>query len=316
MVGLAILVFIVIAGGITAHFLLKEKPSPEPGQASSDKAENHSSDAVSAPIFEIYTEVDPPRPPAPAPKPIPREHPPKKPAPIPTPKPKPIPAGRLPRIAILIDDMGYDRGLARKFFALDASITYAILPYGPFSKEIAGMAHGKGLETMLHLPMEPKEYPRVDPGPGALLTSMTPDELITQLTLDLNAIPYITGVNNHMGSRMTADSSRMKQIFSILKKRNYFYIDSRTTSNTRCEQSARLLRIPFAQRDIFLDHDRDPLSIQRQVDKLLKIAVREGQAVGIGHPVDATYTILRDNLSKIKAKASIVSASEIVDVDG
>ena len=107
---------------------------------------------------------------------------------------------------------------------------------------------------MLHLPMEPSEYPMVNPGPGALLSSMSADELIAQLKKDLQSVSSIKGVNNHMGSKMTQHSAQMYQIFSILKKEGLYFIDSRTTSKTLCKPSARLLQVPFAERDVFLDH--------------------------------------------------------------
>jgi len=131
-------------------------------------------------------------------------------------------------VAIIIDDIGYDRGMAKKFLSLDAVFTFSILPYSPFQENILKAVHSKGWETMLHLPMEPNEYPKVNPGPGALLTSMTPDQLIRQLALNIAAVPGVKGVNNHMGSRMTTVSTQMNQVFSILKKRGLFFIDSRT----------------------------------------------------------------------------------------
>jgi len=160
--------------------------------------------------------------------------------------------------------------------------------------------------------MEPIEYPAVNPGPGTLLTSMTPDQLIRKLEKNLAAVPYINGVNNHMGSRMTADSSQMYQIFSILKKRNLFFIDSRTTNKTLCKPSARLFQIPFAQRDVFLDHSQNPDFIRRQIKELIRIAQRNGQAVGIGHPHTVTYDILREMMPELEKKVKLVPASEIV----
>ena len=123
-----------------------------------------------------------------------------------------------PEIAIIIDDLGYDSSMAEKFLSLDHHITLAILPHSPLQRKIATKAYHKGIEVMLHLPMEPVEYPAARPGPGALLSSMTTDQMISQLEENINAVPFISGVNNHMGSKITAVSTRMYQIFSILKK--------------------------------------------------------------------------------------------------
>ena len=165
---------------------------------------------------------------------------------------------------------------------------------------------------MLHLPMEPVEYPDVNPGPGTLLTSMTPDELTHQLEKDLDAVPFITGVNNHMGSKMTAESSQMYQIFSILKKRGLYFVDSRTTAETLCKPSARLFQLPFAQRDVFLDHLVEGEFIRKQLKKLVRIAQRNGYAVGIGHPHSLTYQVLHEMLPDLQKKIRLVPVSEIV----
>ncbi len=228
------------------------------------------------------------------------------------PLPPPPPPHKRPKVALIIDDMGYDQKVGREFIALDATITYAVLPFSPHGKELALAAEKKGLEVMLHLPMEPIEYPSINPGPGALLTSMSPDELISQLRADLRWVPGIKGVNNHMGSRMTQVSSQLYQIFSVLKEKGLFFIDSRTTPASLCRPSARLLRIPFAERNVFLDNVLKPDAIRRQIEELLRIAQERGQAVGIGHPHPATYREIRAMLPEIKGKVALVPASQVV----
>jgi polysaccharide deacetylase 2 family uncharacterized protein YibQ len=215
-------------------------------------------------------------------------------------------------VAIIIDDMGYDKKIAKKLSNLNAMLTFSILPGSPFQKSIARLARDKGFGIMLHLPMEPVEYPDVNPGPGTLLTSMTPDQLTRQLEKDLDAVPFIKGVNNHMGSKMTAESSQMYQIFSILKKRGLYFVDSRTTAETLCKPSARLFQIPFAQRDVFLDHLVKVEFIRKQLKELVQIAQRNGYAVGIGHPHSLTYQVLHEMLPDLQKKIRLVPASEIV----
>jgi len=123
-----------------------------------------------------------------------------------------------PKVAISIDDLGHAPQIAQKFMDLDAVLTFSILPYGPFHRQIADAVYVKGFETILHLPMEPVEYPHINPGKGALLTTMAPDQLIEQLNTNLEAVPHAKGVNNHMGSRMTTNSTQLYQIVTILKK--------------------------------------------------------------------------------------------------
>lgn len=224
----------------------------------------------------------------------------------------PIPGLRLPLVAIIIDDVGYNRRLAAQFLDLDAPLTLSMLPYGPFNKKILSQAQAKGMEIMLHLPMEPFEYPKVNPGPGALLSAMTPDEFILQLTEDIDRLPGIVGVNNHMGSRVSTSPERMRQIFSILKSRNLFYIDSRTTAETVAKSSAQLLQLPFAERDIFIDHLDDPAFIHSQLEGLIKRAKTQGYAIGIAHPHPATVNQLKAFMPRLKTEVTLVPASALI----
>jgi len=225
---------------------------------------------------------------------------------------RPSAADELPLVAIIIDDVGYDRNLAGKFMNLDAVLTYSILPYSRFSVEIAKVVEKKGYEVMLHLPMEPNEQD-IDPGKGKLLSSMTPDERISQLESDLDAVPYIKGVNNHMGSKLTTLSDEMNQIFSVLKKRDLFFIDSRTTAATQTRSSAKLFKVPFAQRDVFLDHVQSRGAIENQIEQLIHVAEITGKAIGIGHPHESTYEVLAYSLPELKKRVKLVAASEIVE---
>jgi len=282
--GLGILIILVIIAGVCTHYLFLRKRPVEPVVKPR---------ATKTPRFEVYSK---------------KEVPPHKPILKPVPE---IPK-KLPKIAIIIDDIGYDKDIVEKFLGLDTVLTFSILPYSPFQKSIAKSVHSKGLDVMLHLPMEPNEYPTVDPGPGALLTSMSPDQLINQLDKDLNSFPFIQGVNNHMGSKMTTVSTQLYQIFSVLKKRNLFFIDSRTTVDTLCKPSAHLLQVPFAQKDVFLDHIQKPDFIRKQIHRLIHIANKHGEAIGIAHPHKVTYDVLREVLPELKKKAILVHASDMV----
>jgi uncharacterized protein len=218
----------------------------------------------------------------------------------------------LPNIAIILDDLGYDDVLAQNYLDLGVPFTFSVLPFSPFQNKIAKSAHEKGIELMLHLPMEAEEYSEASPGPGALLTTMTPDELREQLNENIDEVPFIKGVNNHMGSKMTAMDTKMYQIFTTLKKRGLYFVDSRTTAMTICGPSARLLKVPFAERDVFIDHVQDAGLIRNQIKLLVEIADKNGEAVGIIHPHPETYRVIREMLPYIKQRANLVPASNIV----
>jgi polysaccharide deacetylase 2 family uncharacterized protein YibQ len=132
----------------------------------------------------------------------------------------------------------------------------------------------------------------------------------------LDAVPFVKGVNNHMGSKMTAESSQIYQIFSVLKKRGFYFIDSRTTKDSLCKPSARLFQIPFAQRDVFLDHHQDADFIHKQIKKLVRIARSNGKGVGICHPYRSTYKVLREVLPDLQKEVQLVPASAVVQPAG
>jgi polysaccharide deacetylase 2 family uncharacterized protein YibQ len=231
------------------------------------------------------------------------------------PKPPVRTRPKIPRIAIIIDDIGYDKKIAAALWNLDHNITFSVLPFSPFGRYICEQLHSKGAQIMLHLPMEPVEYPHVNPGPGAIFSTMPPDALLDQLKKDIKAVPYIEGVNNHMGSRLTTDSARMNQIFTILKKDNLFFIDSRTSAKSQCRASAGLLKIRFAQRNVFLDNFQDIDYISGQFSKLVRLAKKHGSAIGIGHPYKATLKSLSKNLPGLdKNHVKLVRAGRLTVV--
>jgi polysaccharide deacetylase 2 family uncharacterized protein YibQ len=297
-VGLFILVFLVVSAAILAyHFISPQQPLREDHLARKTPVKKTAQPKI--PAFEIFpVEKTPPSKPHTKPKPSRSEK------------------NKLPKVAIIIDDLGHDQIIADKFLALGAVFTFSLLPHSPFRKQIARAAHKRGFETMLHLPMEPEEYPRVNPGPGVLLTSMSADELISQLKDNLDSVPFVKGVNNHMGSKMSVVSEQLNQIFSILKKKGLFFIDSRTTAETLCYQSARLFRVPFAQRDVFIDHVQEPDFIRNQIKKLVHIAGNNGGAIGIAHPHTLTVNTLRKLLPDLQKKVRLVPASELVHMIG
>lgn len=300
LMGVVFLVGVVLATGITVHHVFPpdvpqtvDIPQPAPPEKPAEKPVY----VDEKPAYEVYPKesvLEEPEPVVPQP---PEHH--------------PFPERR-PQVAIIIDDIGYNRVLARKLMDLDIPITFSVLPHSPHNRELAAEAHGKGIEIMLHLPMEPMEYPKVNPGPGALLVAMDVDDMIETLYDDLDDVPYVVGVNNHMGSRMTTVSTRMYQIFTVLRKKDLFFIDSKTSPQSLCKPSARLLQVPFGERDVFLDHSLDKKTIRKQVNRLIRVALSTGEAIGIGHPHSETYEVLFEELDRLKSSVRLVYASDLV----
>ncbi|MBF0204450.1 MAG: divergent polysaccharide deacetylase family protein [Desulfamplus sp.] len=222
--------------------------------------------------------------------------------------------GGTPRVAIIIDDIGYDFKMADAISRIDRNLTISILPGSPSGRRIAQILHARGTQIMLHLPMEPLQYPSVDPGYGAILSNMAHGELVNMLNKNLDSIPHVKGINNHMGSKLTTLSPQMNQIFTVLKKKNLFFIDSLTSKNSTCSHSAKLVNIAFAQRDIFLDNIKESRYIKKQFRELKRIALQNGTAIAIGHPYRETYIVLKEEILNLKKNVVIVPVSELVAV--
>ena len=217
-----------------------------------------------------------------------------------------------PRIAIIIDDLGYDKSLAREFTALDLPLTLSILPFTPYTRSIAHRARREGREIMLHLPMEPRSYPRINPGDGVLLVSMERDTILEVLDRNLGEIPFVAGVNNHMGSRFTENKEKMVVVLGELKRRGLYFVDSKTSRCSVAFDLAKQMEIRAARRDIFLDNDLSEGALRIQMDRLLNLARHKGQAIGIGHPHKETLWFLTKLQLSLKKEAEVVPVSSLM----
>jgi len=222
-------------------------------------------------------------------------------------------AAKVSKVAIVIDDLGYDGNLARQFLKIEAPLSFSVLPHGNFSKDIAKKIHQAGHEVLLHLPMEPKDYPHVNPGVGALLTEMNDEKLVRVLRKSLDSLPHVQGVNNHMGSKFCEYDEKLRPVMQELKDRGLFFLDSRTTSKTQAHIVAKQLKVPSAERSVFLDNIQDPQAIRAQLERLIQLARLKGEAIGIAHPHEVTLEVLRENIPKLsKEGIELVPVSRLV----
>ena len=164
----------------------------------------------------------------------------------------------------------------------------------------------------MHLPMEPFDYPRTNPGPGALLLFMSANEIIQIINNDFNKFPFVLGANNHMGSRFTENREKMAVVLESLKKRNLFFLDSFTTSRSVVPSLAEDLGVKYLQRNIFLDNEVAEGPIRQQLEKLIQVAQARGSAVGCGHPYPLLLQVFRDQFPYLKNKVEIVSLSKLI----
>lgn len=210
---------------------------------------------------------------------------------------KKVPSGEpKPKVALIMDDMGNSLDAIYDILSIQKPITVAILPYSPLSEETAQLAHQSGFEILLHLPLESINNEGENNNIQGLIHShMSVQQVIDILDKDLNQVPYISGVNNHMGSKITPNDSMMYTILQRLKERNLFFVDSRTTSDTVAYDIARRLNIPSAERHVFLDVETDEDYIKEKLFELFTLAQRNGMAVGICHPLPETLKVLKEN---------------------
>jgi len=219
------------------------------------------------------------------------------------------------RVAILIDDIGYDLSPLYELLKIDASLTFAILPYYAHSVDAANILHRAKREILLHLPMEPHTFPDENPGKGALLMSMSDRQIKREVDKDLDAIPYLSGVNNHMGSKFMEDEAKLNIVFRELKKRNLFFVDSRTTPLSKGPEIARKLGLQCVSRKIFIDNDHDYMTIFRNLTTRIdrEFDHKSEAVVLIGHPHLKTIQALKEAIPVLKARGiDIVPVSALV----
>jgi polysaccharide deacetylase 2 family uncharacterized protein YibQ len=196
-----------------------------------------------------------------------------------------------PYVALLIDDAGLDRKGTQRAIAMPGPVTLSFMSYANELSEQSTAARAAGHEVMLHLPMEPLDAKRNNPGPNALFVNLDADELQRRLTWHLDRFSDYVGVNNHMGSRFTADAARMGQVLDEINRRQVFWLDSLSGPNSAGPALARKRGVDAAERDIFLDDERSP-GIAHELATMERMARSRGDVIAIGHPHGATLTAL------------------------
>jgi polysaccharide deacetylase 2 family uncharacterized protein YibQ len=219
------------------------------------------------------------------------------------------------RLALVIDDLGRDLDFARELAALEIPVTFSILPQSPHGAETADLAAEAGREIILHQPMEPVDYPEVDPGPGALLVGMSPREIRSQLAANLALISKARGVNNHTGSRFTQIEAALAPVMRELGERGLFFLDSLTTNRSTAGAVAKRHGLAYYRRSIFLDNVREEDAILRQLDRAERMARLSSQAIAIGHPYPETLAALKAWRDNGRPRVRVVAVSELVPVD-
>ncbi len=203
----------------------------------------------------------------------------------------PVQAKAPAKLAIIIDDLGYNLSLGKRTANLPGAFTIAVLPFTPHGRELAELAHKRGKEIMLHAPMS--NHHRYPLGRGGLVSGMKQAEFLAVLRQNLADIPHIKGVNNHMGSQLTEQAEPMRWLMRELQSRQLYFVDSRTSALTQALNEAERIRLPSRKRDVFLDDERNSEHIEQQLLLALNKAKQQESAIAIGHPYPETLAVLQ-----------------------
>jgi polysaccharide deacetylase 2 family uncharacterized protein YibQ len=265
-------------------------------------------DAAAPPPPENIAADSPPGAPTLQPVAVAAADPPVESAPLPDLSPA---SDRAAPVAIVIDDLGRSVEVIDTLRGFGAPLTYAVLPFETRTAAVAARLSELGEEVLCHLPMEAQRGE--NPGPGALVETMSEREIREATRLALDAVPNAVGVNNHMGSAFSADPGAMSAVLSVVRKRGLFFLDSRTSAASVGYALAREAGVPAAERRVFLDRDRAPAAIRNELRRLLALADRGEPAIAIGHPYPETLAVLADDIPRARANGyRFVKVSELV----
>lgn len=187
------------------------------------------------------------------------------------------------KLAVIVDDCGYDMSSVRTLLNTGLPLNFAVLPYKPYSSDVLEMIKSNGRVAMLHLPMEPMDRSAMSEGSSTICTDMSKDKILELTRKAINSLPGVSGVNNHQGSKATADSATMTTVLQELRNQDLFFVDSRTSSKSVARDKAVAMGVPTARNDIFLDNSSDVQAIRKQIYKAMDIAEKNGSAIAICH---------------------------------
>jgi len=218
-----------------------------------------------------------------------------------------------PRIAIIIDDLGYAEAAGRRAIRLPGPVSVAVLPDTPNGRLLAELARSRGRDVLLHLPLQ-SQLPRAEVEPGGIVLDMSRNEFARAFAASFASVPHVVGVNNHRGSLLTRHPGHMRWLMEEIRSRGgLFFVDSYTTHRSVALDAAIEAGVPAVRRDVFLDNERSPAHIAGEFERLKRLARQRGTAVGIGHPYPETLDFLEQRLPQLAPEGiELVSISNLV----
>lgn len=206
-----------------------------------------------------------------------------------------------PKVAIVMDDFGYNTNNLDALFAIGQPVTLSVLPHLHYSTQVSERARAHGYEVILHLPLEPQRKD-VSEESATINSAMSEKDVISNLNSAINSVPGLKGVSSHMGSKATEETPLMTTILKDLKAKNLYFFDSLTSQKSVCKGVAASIGERYAKRDIFLDNDTSPEAIRRQVMLLRKVAFRNGRAIAVCHDRKNTVKVLGETMPELASE--------------
>ena len=222
-------------------------------------------------------------------------------------------AGFLPRIAIIIDDLGYQAAAGRRAIALPGPLAFAVIPGSPAARSLARHAYENGKEVLVHLPLQANSDEAFDE-PVSIDIDMSRERVRSVFAEALDAVPHAVGINNHRGSLLTRHPGHMRWLMEEIRARqDLFFVDSYTTHHSVALRIAAEAGVDAVKRDVFLDPDRDAETVAREFERMKRLAERRGQVVAIGHPYPETLALLEKRLPQLEREGfALTRVSELV----
>jgi uncharacterized protein len=222
--------------------------------------------------------------------------------------------GKIPRLAFIIDDIGYADLISDQLRDLGLPLTAAIIPAAPYAGSEAQKIHAYGLEEIIHLPMQPKDPANHHPRTEFIWVDSSTAEIEALLQNARAVVPFARGLNNHMGSLVTSSPDAMRRVLDVIKKAGLFFVDSKTTPETIGYALAREMKVRTIRRDVFLDDEQNYEYSSAQIRRLVELARQNGRALAIGHPFPSTLAALRDAVPWLKnQRVAVVFVSELLE---
>lgn len=226
-----------------------------------------------------------------------------------TPAPK---VAKRAKVAIVMDDFGYNMNDFDTLFSINEPVTLSVLPSLKYSKAVSEYARGRGYEVILHLPLE-SHRKDIKEETDTIRSGMAEADIASRLAKEIESVPGIRGVSNHMGSKSTEDKELMAAVFKYLKKRHLYFFDSMTSEKSVCREAAEAAGLRYARRDIFLDNTDNVEYVGKQLAALEKMALKRGRAIAVCHDRKNTIAALAKMMPRMaKDGIEFVTLSDMV----